>query len=400
LEAFQRHAAEGVHGLFFGTWLRVLPVWIYRTPLANLPVLLTSVVGYQFYEDYGHGALGLPYRPGQEEFARTIRRLARDIVLTIKAKQAMTAAGAAEAPPEEKPCVYLAETNSALRFRRARVREELLQMGVAVLPDEPIPSGDGKAFSEEVRSYLRRCALSIHLVGDQYGLVPEGETRSVVELQCDLAAERAEESRFARLVWMLGEFEPADERQKSFAAKLGRDAATRGNLQLLRTPFSGLTSHVMATLEQLKSSDPPPDEGPSAPTGVAFIDCHKNDSALAIELASLLTERRYEIRLALEGDGPLKTLSGFEEAIKQANVLIITFGVADKDWMAQRLTAAWKLAVESEAQQLKLLGVYTGAGAGAEERLKVVSSFAPLIPVFGFDRPEMLKAELDRIAEG
>jgi hypothetical protein len=402
LEAFQRHATKSPEGLFVGDRSRVLPVWIRDVSRAALPEPLDRIIGYRFYKlelERGRG-LGLPHQPGQDEFSRNIYELANDIVLTLRAKQAMNEAGAEEAPPEVMPCVYLAEVVSALRGERERIRNELLRRGVIVIPDGPLPFDDGAACGDAVRSYLQRCALSVHLVGDEYGLVPEGETRSVVELQYDLAAERGKESRFERLVCILGKSESSDERQRLFVEKLESVAPRGGGLQLLRMSVGELVNRVMTTLKQLAASGPPPVEATPDSPGVAFIDIHHKDSDLLSQLLSVLMERRYEMRLLPDTDSPLENVSRFEEAVKQANVFIFAFGEVHRDWVAQRLTTTWKLAVKHDAQQLKLLGVYTGSGPGSEERLAVVSSLAQLIPVFGFDRPEKLKAELDRIEKG
>jgi hypothetical protein len=60
-----------------------------------------------------------------------------------------------------------------------------------ILPDRHLPYlfKDGN-FRDSVREYLKRCKLSIHLIGNHYGLIPEGEERSIIDLQIELAAEQ------------------------------------------------------------------------------------------------------------------------------------------------------------------------------------------------------------------
>ncbi|HLP46426.1 MAG TPA: hypothetical protein VK186_11210 [Candidatus Deferrimicrobium sp.] len=56
--------------------------------------------------------------------------------------------------------------------------------------------------SDCVREYLKRCKLSIHLIGKEYGLVPEGEERSIIQIQEDLAARLCEKEQLKRLTWL------------------------------------------------------------------------------------------------------------------------------------------------------------------------------------------------------
>ena len=51
-----------------------------------------------------------------------------------------------------------------------------------------------------MREDLARCRMSIHPVGKSYGLVPEGASLSLLEIQNELAIERERWRVFAPLV--------------------------------------------------------------------------------------------------------------------------------------------------------------------------------------------------------
>src|SRR5262249_35004846 len=103
-------------------------------------------------------------------------------------------------PEPSRATVYLAETTSELKDTRDNARRDLQQRGYAVLPDRPLPT-NGAEFRSAVQDYLRRSALSVHLVGENYGWTPEAESRSHVRLQNELAAERSRDGGFNRLIW-------------------------------------------------------------------------------------------------------------------------------------------------------------------------------------------------------
>ena len=115
-----------------------------------------------------------------------------------------TAIGEVLHPPERssaRKTVFVARTGFDLHEQHEALVRSLEADGHEVLPDKPLP-----LFAEGLTVYLRealsRCDLSVHLVGERYAMVPEGSTRSVVELQDEVAAELGGSSRLApRRAW-------------------------------------------------------------------------------------------------------------------------------------------------------------------------------------------------------
>ena len=76
-----------------------------------------------------------------------------------------------------------------------------------------------------VQQQLAHCRASIHLIGKNYGAVPEGCAESLPEIQNRLAAERAVKGDFSRLVWIPRGLQVEDERQREF---IGHDSVYAG----------------------------------------------------------------------------------------------------------------------------------------------------------------------------
>ena len=122
------------------------------------------------------------------------------------------------------------------------IKREILGRGFEVLPDRPLPLV-GPECEALVREQLARCSLSVHLVGQNYGIVPEGSSESIVALQNNLAIERTaagEPGGLSRLVWLPSGLEPADERQRRFVARLATDASGQQGADLLEDHARGL----------------------------------------------------------------------------------------------------------------------------------------------------------------
>ena len=95
--------------------------------------------------------------------------------------------------------IYLAKTTSDLNADRDMIQRELQQHGHTVLPDKELPL-QASALHDAVREYLTESQLAIHMIGARYGMIPEDESRSIIQIQHDLAAERG--GGLQRLVWM------------------------------------------------------------------------------------------------------------------------------------------------------------------------------------------------------
>ena len=136
----------------------------------------------------------------------------------------------------EERAVYLAETTYDLREKRDAIRRELLTLGLRVLPDQPLPLVREEC-EQAIREGLAASVLSIHLVGRNYGIVPEGATQSTVVIQNELAIERAAAGDYPRLIWIPEKLECDDERQLKFIEHLQTDTRIQQGADILQTTF-------------------------------------------------------------------------------------------------------------------------------------------------------------------
>ena len=98
--------------------------------------------------------------------------------------------------------MYLAECSYDRKPQRELLEGELKRLGYPVLPDRRLPADEAE-YVAAVQSLLARCALSIHLVGEKYGAVPDGPTdKSVGMLQNELAVARCRGGGLRRLIWL------------------------------------------------------------------------------------------------------------------------------------------------------------------------------------------------------
>lgn len=330
--------AKGQDGLTVGNLSRIFKV--IKTPVEwqKQPPELLQMIGYQFYEidsstgrprEFAHN-LG----PGSEyKFWNKIDDLAFDIKQLIEKQQTGSQEATAASVPFEKPGVYLADVTSDLAEDRDNIKRELKHYGYKILPDRELPL-EVASLEAAVREHLARCALSIHLVGSRYGIIPEGEKRSVVQIQADLATERVSvDPSFARLIWMPPEITPAGDLQERFVEslqnKIGAGAELlHGSLEEFKTRILEKLSRVQPAKLTTRSEN--------VLTRVYFIyDSQDTDAVAPIE--EYLFDQGYEIISSLgEGEGA-QAAKYHRENLLNCDAVLIYYGNGNQLWLRSRL---------------------------------------------------------------
>ncbi len=259
-------------------------------PLDKTPEELRALIGYEFFKvdpETGKAReLDEVFGPdAQRDFWLKLDDLAHDIVHLLEALES----SAATQPPVSQPSavggqqsavatpaaasvtgsqstardlgfVYLALTTSDLREQREALKRDLQQQGFAVLPDHSTPDVADEARAA-IAADLDRSRMSIHLIGRNYGLVPEGDTHSLVEIQHELATTRAAKGDFSRLIWIPTGQTVTDQRQQRVIEALKHDPRITGRADLLETYFEDLRTMMKDWLtepEPAESSVQPP----------------------------------------------------------------------------------------------------------------------------------------------
>jgi hypothetical protein len=318
----------------------------------SLPAELQGLAGtFKFYD--GHETL----RPAlsskdstvRESYYKILNRLSKtvaDLVLQM---------GGSAVAPSGVP-VYVAETTSDLKEERDALCDDLRDHGYVVLPDRELPH-DVKRYADAVCAYLARAALSVHLVGKEYGFVPEGEKeRSNVRLQHELALARGDQDpRFTQVVWLdvAGEARAddiPDERQRAFVEYLRNDERANIRAERLEGDIEGVKTELYDKLasyesqiaaapggETAEGNDAQAAPRPQGPPLVYLICTNADRTADHLKaLRKLLFERGCEPRLSREGSDA-ETAAAHLERLAECDAFVIYHGTGSEEWLEDRL---------------------------------------------------------------
>jgi hypothetical protein len=235
VETFRRNAEPGIN---FGN--RIFK--IIKAPLsrAEQPTGLRALIGYEMYQIDSDTGEEIPYKDYFSEDAA--RQYWMEIVdLSYDVGEVLDAMKSGSNKPKNignNKTIYLADTGHDLKVQRNIIARELQRNGHTVLPTQALPT-NLEDLQRNIREMLSDCVMSIHLIGHDFGQVPDGSDRSLQDVQNLLATERSENAKrlqepFTRLIWIPPGTDQANDRQQDFISSLKRDVESQEGTELLQ----------------------------------------------------------------------------------------------------------------------------------------------------------------------
>jgi hypothetical protein len=397
LKEFYR-LAERAGGARVGDKARIFKV--VKTPVSRerIPEEVQPMLGYEFfvYDDAGRPReLSQDY--GKERaFLTKLDDLAFDIAQLL---DAMESQAVSAAPVVPKGTLFLAEASFELREEREAIKRELVRNGYEILPDRALPLV-GPELDAVVREQLGRSKVSIHLVGLNYGIVPEGSNVSIVERQQALASEAAQKSELSSIIWLRPGMAIEDQRQRTFVQNLQTNPQVHATAELLEVPIEELKAFIYRKLT------PPPTVVVKAAAAPAeqdhprlYLLCDQQDVVAAQPLEDHLFSEGFEVVLPFFDDDETQARLEHEENLRSSDVILLYYGAGDELWLRRKLRELQKSAALAREGPLLARGIYVGGPASPQkERFRTHEAMLIHEPAGGFD-PAVLVPLLDAIAK-
>jgi hypothetical protein len=344
-------AAEHRGGVHIGDKSRLFKVLKTPVPIDQHPPELQALIGYEFFKlDSTTGRvreLDEIFGPeAQRDFWIKLDDLAHDIcgVLQLLEQPENTALHGGESRT-----VFLADATTDLKPERDIVRRELQQLGFTVLPATATPLVMSELV-ESVRADLARSRLSIHMFGEHYSVVPEGGLASLLEIQNELAIERARDGRFGRLIWIPAGLQVNDERQRQVIDRLRTDHRTQDRVDVLESSLEEFQT-VIGTWLKREDSPAAPRAGAVGPKRVAgqvYLVYDPRERETVAPWADLLFLDFEVVHPAFEGD-ETEIREYHEENLRTCDGVIIFYGAGNQVWLRRKLSEVQKSAAYGRA---------------------------------------------------
>jgi hypothetical protein len=360
-------AATQQGGLRIQDKARIFKVLKTPVPLEHHPPELQSLLGYEFFKvdpDTGRcRELDEIFGPeAEKDFWLKLDDLAHDMcgLLEMLDTPALPAAPANAA-------VFLADTTGDLREQHEAIKRDLQQHDHVVLPARALPLS-APELTVAVREDLARCRMSIHMIGKTYSLVPEGGMQSLLEIQNELAIERAKTGSFSRLVWIPPGVQVNDERQRKVVEQLRMDQRIDKGADLLETPLEDLRT-VIATW--LKRDQAPPQRAASGPTTVStsphlYFIYDTRDADVVTPWADFLFKDFEVVQPVFTGD-EADVREYHEENLRTCDGTLIFYGAANECWLRRKLAELQKSAGYGRTKPMPVVAICLAPPQTAEK---------------------------------
>ncbi|MCD6066932.1 MAG: hypothetical protein K0S33_1758 [Bacteroidetes bacterium] len=367
---FHRVAEKNI-GATIGTRSRIFKVIKTPVDLAQHPPIIQGLLGYEFFKvDPETGRIRefsklfgkeaqLAYWAKLDDLAHDLVALLEDIAkkagdaaassgteqTTVKPAVPETPVPAVKKETKTQRRIYLSETSYDSKEKRESISRLLIDKGFTVLPDKNLPLVIDE-YETDVKAMIRECDLSIHIIGSNFGLVPEGTNKSKVQLQNEIAAEISKEKNMPRLIWLSPGAKIEDERQSGFVEELKRSDVLLSGADLLIGPLEDLEFAITDKLTEPKQEvvvEEDVADDPDRPKQIYLI-CDQADLGATGPVEDFLFNKGFEVILpAFEGDQTELRLD-HQENLKTCDAVLIYYGAGNDLWLRSKTRDLLKIA--------------------------------------------------------
>lgn len=330
---------------------------VIKTPLMHIPEpeVLGGTLGYRFYardeatqrfEEFS-SKHGYPRYP---EFLDECEKLSQELAGILDKMRA-------ERQPKQGPgakTLYLAETVREWRDARSSIRNELIKRGHTVLPAEALPL-DPDDLKKAIIHSLSQADISVHLLGRTYGLVPEGENRSAVEIQYEMARSNPNGNPKRVAVWIPEGLEEIEDRQAKFISRVKDVGKSGGNHDNGANPAppdstvevfeTGADAFKEGLLDMLVEKPKKMQLSGSGGRKRVYVVCGEPDLPRKhlLEITSYLRTRNYPVETPVFQGDPEELREAEEEIVGDTGGALIYYGSVKDLWVRRKRKSLIKI---------------------------------------------------------
>ena len=315
---------------------------VVKTPITRgqEPSGIGDLLGYEFFRETVAGKIHEFY-PTRDEHGEesqgfwgkvdSLAQEIRDCLRVTSADASVSTAGVTGAKT-----IYLAETTTDIKPARDKIRQELGQRGYRVVPAKSLPLSADELL-REIETELGDACLTVHPVGGRYGFIPEGDSRSIVELQLDEATRK--NGRAQHLIWVSPEaLSAAEPRQKEFLEKLRHVYTEQHGTELLeQKPLEDLKTRLVEKLSVPKAMPHAPQQNRRI-----YLICDRSDLDTVKPWKEYLRAQGFSVQVPLiEGDEQ-EMRQDHQDTWVLCDAVLIYYGRARQAWLRAKHHDLWK----------------------------------------------------------
>ena len=188
--------------------------------------------------------------------------------------------------------------------------------------------------NEALEGMITDCVTSIHLMGHNYGLIPEGSSSSIGEILLRFTAEKSSQG-LKRFIWSPREFSEGEAKQVELLERIQEDPALHSAAELIEGSISTLKRDIFRVIEEQKrqsEEEANKEIKPVTDSKLIYLICEQRDEEAVEALEDYLFKEGLEVCLpAFEGDeADVKSLH--QENLINCSGALVYYGAAPRAW--------------------------------------------------------------------
>jgi hypothetical protein len=283
-----------------------------------------------------------------------------------------------------RPTIFLAETSSDFAEERRKLRREF-ETRFEILPSRDLRLLSGPEVVDSVKEDLRRSQLSVHPIGEHYGLIPELSDRSLVDLQLETAVTHG--SGIPRLVWLPPGITPRDDRQRALVEQIKREFSNMPGVEVLERQIESVKAEI-----DRKLSVTPPSPSSADETLNVYLMCDDRDRKSAECLRRIrrqLYDHGFEVHWPPSEVSAESFAKLHREYLTSDDAFLIFYGDTDEAWVQGQLRELLKARGLRRNRPIRAQAVFL-AGPPSVDKDDFLTRHALLIGRPGECTPESL----------
>ncbi len=340
----------------------------------SLPKELNVITGFDFYVMDSDTRNASPIDPTfgdkeKREFLKKVYDVAVDLARLLKAlekeeirpialrdtkndekgAEVKEAQKTAETKPnagakQQGPVVFLPYTTRDLAAVRDELISELRRRNCTIVPDEPFPYEDIETFKAAALENIEKADIAIHLIGARYGMILEGSTKSVIELQNTWASDESEKRGLRRLIWMPKTQKEMSGQQFTFVDCLRTDRMALRGADFLEDSMENMKSIALEMLAPPQKAAPVDEVGGELKV---YLMCTEGDRDEIRGMRKLLRGKSYQgqklkLLLPVYDGEPAELHKIQQQRLQECDAVMVYWGSANEAWLFRTLNEVRK----------------------------------------------------------
>lgn len=344
-----------------------------KVELEKMPTIFRQINGFDFYkidpETKKPRELGLEFGDAlKQEFFLKVSDLAYEIaeLLKLMDKSPAQSTEIKQVSPAKLAAVYLAKTSSDFQTERDNIRRDLLEQGYQVLPlTDAVEPKTTEEYKNFVRENVRKCSLSVHIIGKNYGERPEDGDQSYIHLQSIVASERDREANFSRIVWLPNDVNTTQPQHQAFIDDIWSSSAN--GVEVLQKLLEEVKTNIFDALNRIAKPVSPPKLITTKPSILVLYD--KTDMESAANLETYIKEKGFSLRSVakyLSGD-PKELLEAQNDYLRFCDAVLIYWNKSRDSWVWSMLRQLQKIFGDGREEMFLGQALFADAGNATED---------------------------------